>query len=154
MDDPSDDFFGPRDPAVYEAALREQFAVADLCEQLGIEYDDDDDDRLTADDVRVLAERRAELPTANGPQPPNLFTWRGKQIELPPLPWRLVNYLWDCLEHRCRIHSACDAVWEHDASANAIKGAISKANNAFAEANMPLCIRQKQGFLVFEVQGE
>jgi hypothetical protein len=82
-------------------------------------------------------------PAADGPAAPVLFRWKGKSCDLPPLPWRLLNYLWT--RGAANVQEVEDAVWGGPASQNAIRSALYKANTALAEAGLPVSLSQKSG---------
>jgi len=89
------------------------------------------------------------LDDLDGPIPPNKFRYAGKTIELEPIPWRLLDFLWprkepveeeneDMLKH----------VWGKDiVSPGAVRNAVVRCNNAFTEAGIPCTIERKSGWV-------
>jgi hypothetical protein len=94
-------------------------------------------------------------PVVNGPQPPNLFWWNETKVELPPIPWRLVNVLWIAANQSMESDDLSWPVWGTDEwSEPALKSAMSKANTAFVAKAVPVVIRQKSGRVMIEVQSD
>ncbi|HEY2588104.1 MAG TPA: helix-turn-helix domain-containing protein [Tepidisphaeraceae bacterium] len=78
---------------------------------------------------------------ADGPQPPKAFWWKGKQVELEPVPWRLLDSLWQAPGHRKKVNDLETAVWGKESESDSrLKTAIQRANKAMTEAACPLAI--------------
>ena len=88
----------------------------------------------------------------DGPTEEYVFYWRGKETELQPVPWRLLKYVWDCEHRKASITNVIDEVWGHESASDAaIKTAISKANQSLARKDIPVTVRQKQGWVLIEI---
>ena len=82
----------------------------------------------------------------DGPDPDSQQFWyRGESYRLPPIPWRLLCYMWGC--DNVEIEKLADYVWEHDPSDPALKHAYRAANQILAEAGYPRMLGMKNGRL-------
>jgi hypothetical protein len=80
----------------------------------------------------------------DGPLSPNEFWWDGRVNELPPIPFRLVEFLWNCPDRRCGMDHVIDHVWgDGDETPSGFKNAQSRINPKLSELDCPLRIRVK-----------
>ena len=84
---------------------------------------------------------------ADGPHPPDGFSWDGTNHgRLPPIPWRLVNFLWHARDRTAEFDELADPVWrDHNQLVlkDAVGSARSKANQFFRRHGIPLRITTK-----------
>jgi hypothetical protein len=104
-------------------------------------------------DIEPSKVTQALPPESDGPQPPNKFLWQGKCAELQPIPWKLVDFLWKAENHTAEIEAVFDGVWGDDStrSDSALKTAISRANTALLEKEIPVTVSQKSGHVSLTV---
>jgi hypothetical protein len=81
---------------------------------------------------------RETVPPPDGPAPPNLLYWGGNGVphELPPIPWRMLQFMWG--KESAPIEQVEAHVWGHDATDDAIKSALYDLNRRLAEIDVPL----------------
>ncbi len=88
--------------------------------------------------------------------PPNQFQWRdGPPVELTPQQWRLLSY---CLDNRrVTVQEVADHLWNDGTASDKTEAAIdslkSKLNTRLAEADIPVSVARKAGFLVLAIDG-
>ncbi|MGD0389587.1 MAG: hypothetical protein ABSC42_11585 [Tepidisphaeraceae bacterium] len=86
---------------------------------------------------------------ADGPEPPNVFRWNARPVTLEPIPWKLLNLVWNMKEKKCIQDDIAIDIWGDDeASADAIKSALRRINAALLEVGCPLTISQKDGWFI------
>ena len=102
--------------------------------------------------VTDTAGRRASLDAGrpdDGPRASNRFRWMGKETELQPKPWAVLDYLWS--NHRAAIQDVEGSVWGETLEGDAaLKTAITKANRALMELGCPLQIHRSGSLLTLE----
>ena len=89
--------------------------------------------------------------TPDGPIQPFGFRWRGEEFEgLPPLPWRLINHLWQQEERSASFDELGKPVWddqeapfEPDFSGNRFGPVRRDANKWLKENNLPFKVTSK-----------
>ena len=92
----------------------------------------------------------ALAPIPDGPQPPCKFYYKQNCVELAPIPWRLLDFMW---KHRVAlIDEAFEAVWEHEnqRSPDALDAAKRRVNAALLKINASMVITEKSGSIMLE----
>ncbi len=84
----------------------------------------------------------------DGPAPPNIFRWKGKEHSVPPLQWRLLQFLWD--RKNPKVQDVIDSVWGHDSNKkdNDLSVALSRLNSRLATLNVSWAYSRKAGHCV------
>ena len=88
--------------------------------------------------------------------PPTLFQWRHEPpVELTPQQWRLLSY---CLDNRrAPVQEVADHLWNDGTASDKTEAAIdslkSKLNTRLAEADIPVSVSRKAGFLLLAIDG-
>ena len=82
----------------------------------------------------------------DGPTPPNLFYWKGKLHQIPPLAWRLLDFLWE--KDAAQEEDVSAAVWQEQGSDPALKSALHDLNSALAKIGVPLQYGRQRGYIV------
>jgi hypothetical protein len=78
-----------------------------------------------------------ELEPPDGPAPPNLLYWRGNNYDLPPLQWRMLDYLWN-RRGPVQVEDLTEHVWGNKAVADStVRSALSTLNAQLAEIPSP-----------------
>jgi hypothetical protein len=104
-------------------------------------------------------DNRPQLPQQEQPYsliPPTLFQWKhGPPVELTPQQWRLLSY---CLDNRrAMVQEVADHLWNDGTASDKTEAAIdslkSKLNTRLAEADIPVSVSRKAGFLVLAIDG-
>lgn len=79
----------------------------------------------------------------DGPEQPNLLFVNGEKHEIPPIPWRIINHMWNKdSEEESEIVLA---VWPDDATGANLRTTINRANNAMAEIPINRKLGMKAG---------
>lgn len=87
------------------------------------------------------------LSPLDGPIPPYGFRFGGQTIDVPPIPWRLLSFMWR--KESESIDSVECNVWGHDqdVGASALKSAIHALNNCLQQVGFPKYLARKNGHL-------
>jgi hypothetical protein len=110
-------------------------------------------------DARTLEEKAEALEPRDaatrdqktGPDgliPPNKLRIGGRVIEMEPIPWRLLRFIWDAMP--VEIEDACQEVWggrPGEIADNALKVALAKVNKALSDVNASWRLSSKNGYL-------
>jgi len=93
------------------------------------------------------ATKRAPCPPhPDGPEPPKSFWWNSVLVTLPPVPWKMLNYLWEVRSAEVEVVEA--AVWGDEATSESrMKMAVHRVNESLNRVNCPLILSQANGFL-------
>ena len=110
-----------------------------------------EDDAEKVEDVSGLEDGESPYTIT----PPNLFQWKDfEPVELPPLLFRLLAYLLN--NRRAEVEDVTDAVWgdkDSDTEDSAIASAKSKLTTKLTEADIPISIAKKAGYIVLSIDG-
>lgn len=88
----------------------------------------------------------------DGPISGNRFRYGGRVADLTPLQFSLAEYLWG--REAATIADVQDAVWEGKlVSDGAVRSMVSRLNERFAGAGMPVSVEQKAGRLALHFSG-
>lgn len=96
-------------------------------------------------------EPESEEVPANGPVPPNYFWWAGEKFELQPRHWQLVDFLWRQPSRMAKLDDVIEHVWGDSIQEKSVASAVSKLNSVFLEAEIPLNLGIKNGYVVLAV---
>jgi hypothetical protein len=98
--------------------------------------------------VRRQASQDEKKSPCNGPEPPDKVHYQGHTETLPPLPFRLVQYMWE-KGQAVQSEEVVDHVWGHDSEAteSAIKSAISVANACLVKLQVPWSLGRKGAYI-------
>lgn len=88
----------------------------------------------------------------NGPYEGYKFVWNYDTVELPPLIWQVVNFLWAKGERRAKIEDVLEVGWggtdaDDDSSGNKIRSAQNRLHQAFSAKKIPWKLAVKGEFL-------
>lgn len=88
----------------------------------------------------------------DGPKPPNMFCWNGRCLQVTPLTYRLLTYMWKRQNKAVEEAFVIDALWgeNNDKTPKSLKDPISLANRCLEELQARVTIGQKNGFVVME----
>lgn len=103
----------------------------------------------------AVTARRQRRDTGSQFEAPNLFRWGGREFQLPPIPWRLLEYLFH--RQRAQEDDVAEHVWDTEAgrvSQSAIKSAINDLNKRLAEQNIPVTVSRKGGYIILKIDHE
>ena len=71
----------------------------------------------------------------DGPQEPNRFWWEGQYVKLQPIPWGLVEMLWNNPGNKAAIEDgSVEEIWGKMPTSNALKQAIHRINESMLNA--------------------
>jgi hypothetical protein len=107
--------------------------------------------------IDFLLGGKGKVPNASGGDnfkicPPSEFQWKGQSpISLPPIQWKLLNYL---LNHeRSEVETVIADVWGHDTdvSDGTLRSTASKLNGRLVEGNIPISVHCKAGFVTLSI---
>jgi hypothetical protein len=85
----------------------------------------------------------------NGPEPPNRFWWNGRHVTLSRRPRDLLYYMWN---HRtAEIQTVIEKVWEKTIGDSTLDSTISRVNRVLADAEFPVSITSKLGYLTLSI---
>jgi hypothetical protein len=91
---------------------------------------------------------RGASPEPDGPELPDKLRFNGQEIDVEPIPLRLIDYMWN--RDKAKIDAVCASVWgeKGDAdNANAFKAAQRRANRSLSQLRVPWRISTKQGYV-------
>jgi hypothetical protein len=87
----------------------------------------------------------------DGPVSPKSFHWKGKSVELQPIPWKLLNFVWNEPNKKARMPDLERAVWGDEQQTDGkYKAAASKVNAAFMKAGCNLALRKSGEWAILE----
>ena len=94
----------------------------------------------------ALSSTTPVIVVPDGPRPPNLLYHDGEAHRVPPIPWRLLDFLWGQPNRTASVDDVMEHVWQDDsAKESALKMAQSKANVALLDAGFRCSISTKNG---------
>jgi hypothetical protein len=94
-----------------------------------------------------------ERPHSDGPAPPNIFWWKGTAHELPPIRFRLLEFLWGCPDRTSAEDEVIEGVWgpECDVSLGTLKATVSKLGSTLLKSQIPISVGRKNGHVYLTV---
>ncbi len=105
-------------------------------------------DRKSHIDAAPSKEPKAAKPS-NGPVPPNILGFEGKTVVLEPIPWKLVEFMWN--RESALSSQVCRHVWGESRELmpeHALKIAQQKANKALTTIGASWRLGLKNGYVV------
>jgi hypothetical protein len=97
----------------------------------------------------LAIERATASPHPDGPKPPKSFWWNNLSVTLPPIPWKLLNYLWEVRSGQVDVVEA--QVWGDEATSESrLKVAVHRVNDALNQISCPLIVSQANGFVTLK----
>ena len=91
---------------------------------------------------------REHSPWIDGPVPPNKLQWNGKAVDVEPLVFRLIEYMWT--RDRAEGKAVVDIIWgtDSDKTYHNLKDPISKAGKTLVDVGVPWSLSRKDGFVL------
>lgn len=90
-----------------------------------------------------LSDTIRAMTMPDGPFAPNRVYYHGRHCELPPIPWRLLDLLWDY--PALSFAELNKSVWGGAATAKAIGVAVARCNEALLELGVPWTLAVRSG---------
>lgn len=85
-------------------------------------------------------------PRIDGPDPPGTLWMNAKPYPIPPIPFRLLEFMWPL--DSAPIEAVSDYVWGHFASDQALNAALNELTQAMALAGLAWRYGRKSGLIV------
>jgi hypothetical protein len=87
-----------------------------------------------------------EVDLPDGPCHPYRFRWKGKEFDVPPVPWYLLDFIWG--KKSVSILEIEETVWKCEDGGRALASALHKLNEILLRAGVPWQYGVRGSFVV------